>query len=58
VAACAQIGDVSGTEKALSKLVALRPDLTLNKVANLYGYKTPARQEHLVTALRKAGLPE
>jgi adenylate cyclase len=58
VAACAQIGDVSGTEKALSKLVALRPDLTLNKVANLYGYKTPDRQEHLVTALRKAGLPE
>jgi adenylate cyclase len=57
-ASFAQIGDTSGAEQALSKLLESHPGISIKVVANLRRNEDPEMQAHLVAALRKAGLPE
>jgi len=57
-AAFAQIGDTNGAEQALSKLLELHPDISMKVVTSFRRYEDPDMHAPLVSALRKAGLPE
>jgi adenylate cyclase len=57
-AARAQLGDLAGAGKVIANVKMLRPDLSLQNVIQIVHYARPEAQQHLIDALRKAGLPE
>ncbi|WP_292279567.1 hypothetical protein [Mesorhizobium sp.] len=42
----------------IAKVKLVKPDLSLRNVIQVLHYARPEAQQHLIDALRKAGLPE
>ena len=57
-AARAQLGDLTGASEVIAKVKLVKPDLSLRNVIQVLHYARPEAQQHLIDALRKAGLPE
>ena len=59
LAACyAQLGDAPGMHAAAAEILRLRPDFSATAFATREYFKHAADREHLLSSLRKAGLPE
>jgi adenylate cyclase len=57
-AARAQLGDSVGATEIVDRVKFVKPDLSLQNVIQVLQYARPDSRQHLLDALRKAGLPE
>jgi adenylate cyclase len=57
-AARAELGELVGASEVIAKVKSVKPDLSLRNVAQVLHYSRPEARDHLINALRKAGLPE
>jgi class 3 adenylate cyclase/TolB-like protein len=59
LAACSALGEKAERARALAaEVLRLSPDFSLNRLAAKEPYKSSIDREHLISGLRKAGLPE
>jgi adenylate cyclase len=56
-AARAQLGDLIGASEVIAKVKSVKADLSLRNVAQVLYYARPEARDHMINALRKAGLP-
>jgi adenylate cyclase len=57
-AARAQLGDLIGASEVIAKVKSVKASLSLRNVAQVLHYARPEARDHMINALRKAGLPE
>jgi adenylate cyclase len=59
LAACSALDDRIGhAQEFAAEVLRLVPDFSLNRLAEKEPYKSSIHREHLISGLRKAGLPE
>src|SRR5262249_16437507 len=59
LAACSALDDrIERAQEFAAEVLRLAPDFSLNRLAEKEPYKSSIDREHLISGLRKAGLPE